>query len=553
MPRVARFKIAAIENLYRQLLYAPLEKRKSQMNAAELLTDDIDPTQNYPEDFVVFRITGYRPQLNKVPLTLVGEALLPDLINLVQRLSDDLELPPDYDGRSPVLIPETAQKLNISTKTVQRYRKQGLVSHYVVYPDQEKRLVCFEDAIDRFIKRHQKRLERASRFTRLGEGIEAQIIKEARDLHEAEGISLNEAAARLATKHNRAHETLRLILKRHDRRASASIFDEPGPLSQRDLKVIFRAWKIGVPVAELARRFDKGAPAIHRAINRRRYELLRKIDLKWIELPTFELEDATIVLLSGPAVIRDLDQVLPDDEALRIIECIRGTEPLEESEIDGLVAGYNFLKRRASRTLSNISESPNSQQLDRIESDLRWTALLKRRLVSTTLPFAFGVVEQTIHRPLAQQPADEIVSLIEMAIEVVSRSVENHDPTRKGERLDRFCAHAMGRAMAALYETKSSGRAAARHAEGIIPLDHPFSRLCPWQAWLDPRRDMLEKRISLKEEDRQFIALRYGLEGGPPHDLDTLATMLDSSIPRLSRRLQRLERVMRERVRGEQA
>lgn len=551
MPRVARFKIAAIENLYRQLLYAPVEKRQAQMNAAEQLTADIDPAQNYPEEFVVFRITGYRPAFSKESAMLVGEALMPDLINLVQRLSDDLELPPDYEGRHPVPIPETARKLNISTKTVQRYRKQGLVSHYVVFPDQEKRLVCFEDAIERFIERHRKRLERASRFSRVGEGHEAAIIEEARTLRRTENLSLNEVASRLAKEHNRARETVRLILKRYDRRAPNGIFDEPGPLSQRDIRVIFRAWKFGIPVAELARRFGKGPPAIHRAINRRRSELLHQLDLAWVDLPTFELDEAAEVLLSGPAVNRDLDRVLPDEEALHLIELAHEAEPLEESVLDGLVAGYNFLKRQAAGKISRLGESPNSQQLDVIETDLRWAAFLKRRLVSEALPPALRVVEQTLHRPLIEQPADEIVRLVELSVEVVSRSVENHNPTRMKEHLDRVCAQAMGRAMAALYSTKSAARAAARHAEGVIPLDRPFDRLCPWQAWLQPRRDVLAQRSSLSEEDRQFIAQRFGLDGGPPHDLETLAASLASSIPRLTRKQQRLERIMRERGRSE--
>ena len=61
MPRTARFKIAAIQELLRQLEYAPAETRRRQMDAAEALIADLDPHQNYPEDFIIFRITGYRP------------------------------------------------------------------------------------------------------------------------------------------------------------------------------------------------------------------------------------------------------------------------------------------------------------------------------------------------------------------------------------------------------------------------------------------------------------------------------------------------------------
>lgn len=550
MPRVARFKIAAVENLFRQLRYAPAEKRIAQMNAAESLIADIDPRQNYPEDFVVYRVTGYRPRSEGESTMLVGEALLPDLINLVQRLSDSLELPPDFEGREPIPITETAEKLNISTKTVQRYRKQGLVCHYVVFPDDVKRLVCFEDALKRFVARHEQRLERAQRFTRVGEGIEADMVADARQLREKEGVSLNEAAARVAAKFGRAHETVRLILRRHDRRARQPIFSAPGPLTQRDIRVIFRAWNFGVPVAELARRFGKGPPAIHRALNRRRLELLRRLKLAWIELPTFQLDDAESVLLSGPVVNADLDDVLPDVEALELIERARARPAPSEATTDSLVAAYNFLKMRAAKATAEVGDMPSSLQLDVVESRLRWAARLKRRLVTLAFPAALRAVEQALHRPLQEHSAEEIVRLVQMGCEVVSRNVEGHDPTRKGQKLERVCGYAMGRAMAALYEDRSVGRARARHEAKAIPLDRPLSRLCPWQAWLELRPDLAAAVDSLSAEDRGVIEMRYGLGGGRPHDIERLAERKGVSVPRMTRWLQRIERELRERVRS---
>src|SRR5688572_3537862 len=121
MPRVARFKIAAIEELHRQLEYAPDETRARQMNAAERLIADIDPKQNYPQDFIIYRITGYRSDHNEEPVTLVGQALLPDLVNLVQLLSEQLALPPDYNERRALMLDDVAARLKVSQKTIQRY------------------------------------------------------------------------------------------------------------------------------------------------------------------------------------------------------------------------------------------------------------------------------------------------------------------------------------------------------------------------------------------------------------------------------------------------
>ena len=57
-----------------------------QLERAEQLAAEVDPTVNYPEDWVIFRVTGYRPQMD-APAIVVGEALLGDISVLVERLS----------------------------------------------------------------------------------------------------------------------------------------------------------------------------------------------------------------------------------------------------------------------------------------------------------------------------------------------------------------------------------------------------------------------------------------------------------------------------------
>lgn len=545
MPRVASFKITVIGELYRQLRYASPETRIRQMNAAESLVEDIDPQQLYPEDFIIFRITSYRPRSDQTPPMLVGEALMSDLINLVQCLSDSLDLPPDFNGRSPALLQDTASRLNISTKTVQRYRKRGLVCHYVLFPDQIKRLVCFEDSISRFVNRNQSRLRRASDFSRIEETIEQQIIRKARALFDQHRLSLNEVALRLAGQYDRAHETVRLLLKRHDQRAEKPIFDERGPLTQKDIRVIFRAWRFGVPVAMLARRFSKGAPAIHRAINRRRRELLKALDLQYVKMPTFGLEDAASIILSAPAVTGGLDNRLVSTDALLLIEQARNAQAMDEADEDALVAGYNFLKKQAAEGIALLDDSPNTRSLDEVETDLRWASALKGRLISAGFPSALKVIEQTLHKPLKRHPAEEIVRLIELAFQVISRCIESLDPKGRRQELAKVCAHALDMALAALYQSKPSRRAAVRHESGSIALEDFYRQLCPWQSWLEPYPGLGILLDRIDPENRPAIALRYGYQGGPPHTIDALAKKLGLSPQRATRLVQKMEAEMK--------
>ena len=59
---MAKFRLDSIAQLSRQMEFAPYEVRLAQVAAAESLLHLIDPAKAYPLEFVVYRITGYRPQ-----------------------------------------------------------------------------------------------------------------------------------------------------------------------------------------------------------------------------------------------------------------------------------------------------------------------------------------------------------------------------------------------------------------------------------------------------------------------------------------------------------
>ena len=58
---MAKFRIDRLAELARQMAeFTPHDVRVAQVNAAEELLHDIDPTRAYPFDLVRFRVTGYR-------------------------------------------------------------------------------------------------------------------------------------------------------------------------------------------------------------------------------------------------------------------------------------------------------------------------------------------------------------------------------------------------------------------------------------------------------------------------------------------------------------
>jgi RNA polymerase primary sigma factor len=530
-------------------MYAPAEARRRQMEAAERLVAQIDPGQIYPQEFVIFRITGYRPDRAEAPVALVGEALVGDLVTLIQRLSHGLRIASDEAGRTAVPLEDLTRRLKVSAKTLQRYRRRGLVCHYVVFPDGVKRLACFEDAVDRFVSRNRERIDRAATFSRTDDAVQQTMISEARQQRRETGLSLNAAARRLARKYGRAHETVRSILRRHDRIAGEPIFAERGPLRDRDVRLIHRAARMGVSPAVLARRFGKAPATIHRAINRRRGELLRELDLRFVSLPAMDEDGAESAILGDPSASSDLLPRLPDRDALALIDAVHGAGEAAQAGERVLAVGYNLLKRRARRAIETLPTHPGSHQLDRAETDLRWAAMLKRRLVEIGLPGAVGAIERSLGRDVSLQPSEEIVALLQLSIEVVAETVETLDPRR--QRLARAAGPAMSRALEARRHHPPPGRAATRHQPGSVVMAGPFGSLCPWQPWLALRPDLAALVDRLDPSQGRLVGLRYGLSGQKPLTLRELADQTGGNPSTVARLIAAAEGQLR-RARREQ-
>ncbi|MCH6551696.1 MAG: hypothetical protein IH804_06755 [Planctomycetes bacterium] len=355
------------------------------------------------------------------------------------------------------------------------------------------------------------------------------MISAARDAHRQRGLSLGATSRELARRYGRSHETLRRVLKRHDRESPEPIFGARGSLSAREARLIYRAARLGMPVAGLARRFGRAAPTIHRAINIGRRHRLAALELRWVPLEVLadlvDLTDmdATAELPGGADISTGLVPFETESDAVRLVEDARSGPPDgREGAVPALLAGYNLLKRRAAQRVAGLPAYPTSGALDAIETLLRWAALLKRRLVGLGLPAAVAAIEQYVGRPLDQQRGQEILVLVRRAIEVASDSIESVNPDG-GQRLSHVCGYAMSRALAAGDGPPPAGRAATKHRPGSVVLGRPFERICPWQTLLGLRPDLREQVAGLDGLRRQLVEDRYGLTGNRPRLLAELA------------------------------
>ncbi|MEC9373356.1 MAG: hypothetical protein VYC34_05900, partial [Planctomycetota bacterium] len=430
MPRLTSLRVAALEDLARQLRYVPRDTLRRQLQRIEALAAEIDPAINYPEDWVVFRVTGYRPDIAE-PATFVGEALLGDLSPLVERLSEEAEFTTADLPEGALSLDELAERWSVSRKSIERYRRQGLVAHRVQDESGRVRLAFTPEAVAAFEARRAGDLSRAARFHRISAADEASIYVEALRLRARFGWPLTRLASELAARHGRSREAVRQLLIRLDAESTSPAFKSRPQLTPRQRRAIDRAYRWGVDPAHIAERYARSAATVHRIVNQRRAAALRRFDLDGPMSPAFTAPDAAEKFLAHDCLKADL-LVEPEAAASEFIAAARA-EPIPNRFVEHtLAAAHHFLRWRAGAALEALSRNaPNSLELDRIETDLRAAALLREALVRTQRRLALQSIEGRFG-DLLELPPETIRRIHALVMDALIEATDSFDPFKGG-------------------------------------------------------------------------------------------------------------------------
>jgi len=207
-----------------QVRFAPAAKRAEQRARAERLRKEIDPNKRYPYQFVCFRITEFRPE-SYPDLLIAGDELVHDLDLFIKSLG----VPVEETNDPIVTLEEVSKRLNVSTKTVRRWRKLGLIGRRIVFNGRNH--VAFKQSVlDRFLVVHQDRVERGSRFSQLSDEEKEEILRRARRLARVCGGTLTEVtgASRGALVGRRRRSAIRSRTSTESTRNRLSFPTSPG-------------------------------------------------------------------------------------------------------------------------------------------------------------------------------------------------------------------------------------------------------------------------------------------------------------------------------------
>ena len=549
MPPLPRLRIAALDELSRQLRFAPPETLRRQLDRTRKLAAEIDPARNYPEEWVIFRVTGYRPQ-NAGETVFVGEALLGDISALVERLSAAAGLRhAELKGGDYLELAALEKRWSVSRKTLERYRRRGLVAQRDLGKDDRPRLVFPVDDVARFELRHGERLREARAYTRMGPEAERRILREARVFRRRQGCTLNQAAARIAERHGRALETVRQVLKRHDRESGEPIFGGHGPATPRERELIERASFWSIEPGAVAERLSRQRPAVLRVISDQRAVRLRTLTIPPQDEPA---PDESILKVPGA---REGLGAPGETDMLALVTAARSAPPPPATMERARAAAYRLLLRRAAGGIAVLpAHGCGPTAVDRIETDLRWAARLKAELIRSQLPLVVRTLESTLKKAPEEMRTGELGAALAACIEALAGAVDEFQ-TGKGGRLAAPAGLALTRVTSRLGRDPrlldgGRPRAIARLTSGV-PITDWTRSIAPWQSyrgriWLEPLAQVRAGLPGLREGHARILTLRYGW-AGPAHTLEEAAGLLGTT--RMKAAMME-RRAVREAIRG---
>lgn len=434
------YRVSVIRELRdQQVKYAPRVKRLEQAERAERLLSELDLTREYPYEFIYFRVTDFRPDANSRKM-VIGEDAAHDLRLFVEDVTESLDLSVE-EAKEPVhSVEDLSRMFNVSTKTISRWRDQGLVSRRFV-TEGRKRVGFLHSSVERFVANNRDRVKRGERFSQLTDDERAEVIERARSVA-ATGANLSQVARQVATAMNRSAETVRYTLKNHDKaQPEQAIFpDSRDPLTDADKATVYSQFQRGVGVGQLSRQYARSRSGIVRIINEQRALQIMKLPLDFIDNPLYKRVTTKVekeILGELPEAVIPPRKIRPPSGLPTYLASLYDVPLLTREQEYHLFRKMNYLKAKAARLRETLNTSnPLVSIMDEIEKVYRESVEVKNQIVQANLRLVVSIAKRHM------QSADDFFGLVSDGNMSLFRAVEKFDFSR-GNKFSTYASWAI--------------------------------------------------------------------------------------------------------------
>ncbi len=558
-----------IDDLARQLAYTPVTKRREQLENTRALLSNIDPEEDYTWEFVRFRITGYRPR-EEADHRLVGKVLLADLSALIEFLSTTMDISVSEAKEEVLSLSQVTERFNVSSKTIQRWRRRGLVAMRYLCADGIRRIGFLPSDVAHFAEANRERVTNSARFRQLSAEEKQEIVRRAQRLAAKCHCCIKEISRRIGRHLNRSPETVRFILREYDaQHPEKSLFTPAAtPLTPTDRRIILDCADRGLSADAIARRYCRTRHAIEKVVTEEKARRVKELPIQFVTNPLFDMADAQNIILTllpvqAMAEARTTAGETSDDLWLRMPPevPIGAAEAFHQPIVPHPLVldafrRMNFLKAMASRRQAQLDiTTAKAEDLSAIEDLLSQAAVIRNQLLQCHLRMVVHVARQHV------RTGENLFELISDGNLWLMRAVECFDFSR-GVKFSTYLTYALMKNFARRF----SQRAHRSDGKLILAQDDLLDQLnSTEQTSVSDAVDMLmlqgrlvDALAQLPKRERELVASHYGLEAGQsPASFSALAERMGITKARVrqleTRAIRRLRKILNVQLTAEGA
>ncbi|MHC4287680.1 MAG: sigma-70 family RNA polymerase sigma factor [Planctomycetota bacterium] len=490
-----RISHPVLRDFFDQLRFAPIPQKKKQLTASEHLLMILDAEREYPFDFIVYRITGYRPPEKPEQHLISGRDLMPDMRVWIARLSAELHLDASEQDEPIFTVEQLAARFAVSTKTIRRWQKRGLTGKIYIFDDGRKRMGFTQSTVDLFTKDHDELVRQAGQFTLLTAQQREQIASLAKELTGQKNYKTqNELVLEIAGQVHRSRQTVRAVLDDLSQRQTVSpaMPQSRGRMSSKEAVKLYKMSQQNVSVKKLMELFGRSRSSIYRIINQQLARELFSQKIEFVPNEAFSNPDAEQTILSVPP-----EELLPkksDRPAL-----------LSRQQETDMFQRYNYLKFMACQQRSQIKRGqPRSDRLNHIEALLKQAEAVKKVIIEANMALVVSIASK--HLAAGGHQMSELVSEGSVAL---MAAVEKFDYAR-GYRFSTYASWAIVKGFARLIPSEAKRPDRAGGADfANLPVNLRLEQLPGIMAVEQAHQDLQTIIKNNLDEREQYIILNH--------------------------------------------